>query len=51
MLDPLLDLLDIPTWRIDRGQDITCIATAYRTAERESRPVAVVFERNMRWSS
>lgn len=50
MLDPLLDLLDIPTWRIDRGQDVSNIATAYRVAEEKSRPVAVVFERNMRWS-
>jgi sulfopyruvate decarboxylase TPP-binding subunit len=51
MLDPLLDLLDIPTWRIDRGQDVSNIAAAYRLAEQEFRPVALVFERNMRWSS
>jgi len=51
LLDPLLELLDIPTWRIDSQEDMPNIAKAYRLAEKEARPTAIVFDRNMRWSN
>lgn len=51
LLDPLLELLDIPTWRIDCKEDVSNIAIAYRVAEKEGRPTAIVFDRNMRWSN
>lgn len=50
MLDPLLELLDIPYWIVDGSSDVTKIAKAYAVAEAESRPVAIVFNRNMTWS-
>lgn len=50
MLDPLLDLLDIPAWHIDRAADVSRIGEAYRAAENGPRPTAVVFDRNMTWS-
>lgn len=50
MLDPLLDLLEIPSWHVDRDADVGRIGEAYRAAEDGSRPTAVVFDRNMTWS-
>lgn len=51
MLDPLLELLDIPTWHIDRAADVARIGEAYQVAQDSSRPTAVVFDRNMTWSA
>jgi sulfopyruvate decarboxylase subunit alpha len=50
MLDPLLDLLEIPYWYIDSNEDIGNIKKAYETAEAKMTPVAIVFNRNMQWS-
>ncbi len=51
LVDPLLELLDIPTWRIDSQEDMPNIAKAYRLAEKEARSTAIVFDRNMRSSN
>jgi len=50
MLDPLLQLLDIPHWVVDGRADVPKIGKAYAVAEAESRPTAIVFNRNMTWS-
>jgi len=50
ILDPLLNLLDIPTWHIDGLEEVGKISEAYKVAYAEERPVAIVFNRNMQWS-
>lgn len=51
LLDPLLDLLDIPTWHVDSVQDVAWIGKACALADAEMRPTAIVFDRNMTWSA
>jgi len=50
MLDPLLELLDIPYWVVDKKSDLPSIGKAYELAEAEQRPTAILFNRNMTWS-
>lgn len=49
MLDPLLQLLDIPTWHVGSKEDLPRIREAYATAEERQHPTAIVFNRNMKW--
>lgn len=50
LLDPMLELLDIPSFYVDSGADVENVSKAYAKAESESRPTAVVFNCNMQWS-
>ncbi len=51
MLDPLLELLEIPYFYVDCIDDLKNINKAYEVAEKEMRPTAIVFNRNMQWSN
>lgn len=50
LLEPLLDLLDIPYFYVDSGAEINNVSKAFAKAESEGRPTAIVFNRNMQWS-
>lgn len=49
ILEPLLEMLDIPFWNIERTDQIGSIAEAFDAAEQRQSPVAVIMERNMAW--
>lgn len=49
LLDPLLELLDIPVWHIESGSDVSAIGAAYARAIEREFPAAIVFNRNLAW--
>lgn len=49
LLDPLLELLDIPAWHIESSNDLGAISDAYATATEREYPTAIVFNRNLAW--
>ena len=49
ILEPLLELLEIPYWKVERADQITAVAEAYETAGAKQAPVAVIFDRNLTW--
>lgn len=49
MLEPLLELLDIPYWKVETTAHLDRISEAYAESERRSWPTAVIFDRNMAW--
>ncbi|MGX0905218.1 sulfopyruvate decarboxylase TPP-binding subunit [Roseovarius sp. MBR-79] len=49
ILEPLLELLDIPYWKVETTADLAKISEAYSESERRSWPAAVIFDRNMAW--
>ena len=51
MLDPLLELLDIPAWKIDGPGDLENVQKAYGWAFENKAPAAIVFERNLEWDA
>ncbi len=51
MLDPLLELLEIRTWKIDGLNEIERIHEAFDWAWDRKSPAAIVFERNLEWDA
>lgn len=51
MLDPLLEMLDIPAWKIDGVSDLGNVQRAFEWAQENSAPAAIVFERNLEWDA
>lgn len=50
MLEPLLELLDIPYWKVEYGDQVAAaMAAAYETASAKQAPAAVIFDRNLAW--
>lgn len=49
MLEPLLEVLEIPYWKVSSTGDLTAIRTAFECAEAKSWPAAVIFDLNMSW--
>ncbi len=49
ILEPLLAMLDIPYWNIERADQIGNIAKAFDAAEQRQSPAAVILDRNMAW--
>lgn len=50
MLEPLLVMLEIPFWTIDRSDQIGVVSDAYESATTRQSPAAVIFGRNLSWS-
>ena len=49
ILEPLLDMLEIPYWNIERTDQIGGVAKAFESAQKRQAPAAVIFDRNMAW--
>lgn len=49
MLEPLLEMLEIPYWKVSTAADLTAVQSAFKRAEAESWPAAIIFDRNMSW--
>lgn len=49
ILEPLLELLEIPYWNIARADQVDGVAKAFESAEKRQSPAAVIFDRNMAW--
>ena len=49
LLDPLLELLAIPSWKVDELGDLRHVETAFAVAAEGSSPTAIVMERNLQW--
>ncbi len=47
ILEPILDALEVPHWRIDRASDLSAIDAAFQTAHDNSKPAAIVFGSNL----
>ena len=50
MLEPLLETLEIPFWKIERADQVGRISEAYADAAMRSAPAAVIFDRNLSWN-
>lgn len=50
MLEPLLEMLGIPFWTVDRRDQVGAISDAYASAAARQAPAAVLFGRNLSWS-
>jgi len=50
MLEPLLETLEIPFWKIEGAAQVGRISAAYAEAAKRSAPVAVIFDRNLSWN-
>ncbi len=50
MLEPLLETLEIPFWKIESAGEVGRISEAYTEATKRSAPVAVIFDRNLSWN-
>jgi sulfopyruvate decarboxylase TPP-binding subunit len=49
ILEPLLELLGIPYWKVERPDQVAAVAAAYETASATQAPAAVIFDRNLTW--
>lgn len=49
ILEPLLDMLEIPYWKVSSTSDLTGIRAAFDSAESKNWPAAVIFDLNMSW--
>jgi sulfopyruvate decarboxylase subunit alpha len=47
ILEPVLDAVEVPHWRIDSVDDLDVIDMAFAEAERTSWPAAVIFGQNL----
>jgi len=50
MLEPLLETLEIPYWKIESAAQVGRISEAYAEAAKRNAPVAVIFDRNLSWN-
>ncbi len=49
MLEPLLETLEIPYFKIEAADQVSRISDAYAEAARRNSPIAVIFDRNLSW--
>jgi sulfopyruvate decarboxylase subunit alpha len=49
ILEPLLEMLEIPYWKVSTSSDLTAISAAFDSAEAKDWPTAVIFDLNMSW--
>ena len=49
-LEPMLDLLDIPHWRVEGRDDVSMLSAAYKSCQERSRPSALLFGHYIAWS-
>jgi len=49
LLEPLLEALAIPYWKVESGDQLSVVARAYETANKNQAPAAIIFDRNMTW--
>lgn len=49
MLEPLLETLEIPYFKIEVADQVSRVSDAYAEAAKRSSPVAVIFDRNLSW--
>lgn len=47
ILEPILDAVEVPHWRIESADDLDVIDVAFAEAERTSWPAAVIFGQNL----
>lgn len=47
ILEPVLDAIHVPHWRVDSAADLDVIDAAFAEAERASWPAAVIFGQNL----
>ena len=50
LLEPLLETLEIPYFKIESADQVARISEAYELAEKTSSPVAIIFDRNLSWN-
>lgn len=50
MLEPLLETLEIPYFKVERESEVSRVSDAFAEAERTGSPVAVIFDRNLSWT-
>lgn len=49
ILEPLLEMLEIPYWKIERKDQVVGVSKAFESAQERQAPAAVIFDRNMAW--